>query len=110
MNIHLGGNARLDRDVRRVLIHREPSITGVTTGGTVSGKTKAQPAPMMLCPLGLMAVGNCDRRVASPALIMEIGSGPDGSSLTVDYQRYEGSGVEKLSGQPSSIRAANPVA
>ncbi len=77
--------ARLDRDVRRVLVHREPSITGVTAEDVVTGAVGAQPVTMRLCPSGLEAASWGDRRVAPLALVTGNGSGPDGSSLTVDY-------------------------
>jgi len=37
-------------------------------------------------------------RAGTSAFTAEIGSGPDGSSLTVDSQRSSGSGAEKVSG------------
>ena len=60
--------------------------------------------------MGLEAVRRCDRRVARLSLVTENGSGPDGSSLTVDYQRSKGSGAEKLVGQLVLIRAATSAA
>jgi len=36
------------------------------------------------------------------------GSGPDGSSLTADYQRSPGSGAEKVSGQLTLGEVGNP--
>lgn len=45
--------------------------------------------------MGLEVASRCSRRAASFALVSEIGSGPDGSSLTVYYQRSLGSGTEK---------------
>ena len=41
-----------------------------------------------------------DRRVVTDTLIAETGSGPDGSSLTANYQRSRGGGAEKQCGKP----------
>jgi len=38
------------------------------------------------------------RRAGFPTFTAEIGSGPDGSSLTANSQRSPGSGAEKVSG------------
>jgi len=57
----------------------------VTAGDAVTGKARALTTTMRPCPMGLEAAGRCDRRVACPVIVMENGSGPDGSSLTVDY-------------------------
>ena len=49
-------------------------------------------------------VGVCtpdNRRVVADTLIAGSGSGPDGSSLTANYQRSRGSGVEEQCGKPA---------
>ena len=46
--------------------------------------------------MGLEVASRCSRRAALLALVSEIGSGPDGSSLTGYYQRSWGCGTEKL--------------
>jgi len=65
---------------------------------------------MMLCPPGLVAVSWRSWRVAPLALITGTGSGPDGSSLTVDYRRSKGSGAEKVVGPHAWDQAATSVA
>jgi len=52
-------------------------------------------ATMRLCPVGLEVPDDRSRRAAVADLVTEIGSGPDGSSLTVYYQRSRGGGAEK---------------
>ncbi len=77
--------ARLDRDVRHALFTPQMSIAGVTAGDAVTGEVRALPTTMMPRPMGLEADRRCDRRVARLSLVMGNGSGPDGSSLTMDY-------------------------
>jgi len=102
--------ARLDRDVRRALIHREPSIAGVTAGDGVTGTVHAQSSTMRLCPSGLVAVSWRGWRAAPLALIRGNGSGPDGSSLTLDYRRSKGGGAEEMAGSHARNQAATSVA
>ena len=45
--------------------------------------------------MGLELTYACSRRAVRFVLVTEIGSGPDGSSLTVYYQRSRGCGAEK---------------
>ena len=47
------------------------------------------------------------RRAGSSAFASGIGSGPDGNSLTADYQRSPGSGAEAVSGQPTLGEVGN---
>jgi hypothetical protein len=102
--------ARLDRDVRRALIHRKPSIAGVTAGDGVTGTAHAQSSTMRLCPSGLVAVSRRGWRAAPLALIRGNGSGPDGSILTLDYRRSKGLGAEKMTGSHARNQAATFVA
>ena len=50
---------------------------------------------MRLCPVGPELANARSRRAADVALVTDIGSDPDGSSLTVCYRRSRGSGAEK---------------
>ena len=52
-------------------------------------------ATMRPCPVGLEVPNYRSRRAAGVGLVSDIGSGPDGSSLTVYYQRSRGCGAEK---------------
>ena len=52
-------------------------------------------ATMRPCPVGLEVPDDRSRRAAVADLVTEIGSGPDGSSLTDYYQRSRGGGAEK---------------
>jgi len=102
--------ARLDRDVRRVLVHRQPSITGVTAEDDVTGTVHAQSSTMRSCPSGPAAVSWHSWRAVLLALIRGNGSGPDGSSLTLDYRRSKGGGAEKATGPHARGQAATSVA
>lgn len=64
---------------------------------------------MRSCPVGLEVAAGCSRRAASIALVTEIGSGPDGSSLTVYYQRSQGCGTEKPCDSLQGGMATSPV-
>ncbi len=91
-------------------LYTATSIAGVTGEDVVTGAVRALPVTMRPCPMGLEASWRRDRRVACHVMVTESGSGPDGSSLTVDYQRSEGCGAKELAGPPVPIRAATSLA
>ena len=64
---------------------------------------------MRFCPVGLEVASRCSRRAALFVLITEIGSGPDGSSLTVYYQRSQGCGTEKRCDSFQEVLATSSV-
>ena len=64
---------------------------------------------MRSCPVGLVVASRCSRRAALFALITETGSGPDGSSLTVYYQRSWGRGTEKQCDSFQEVLATSSV-
>jgi len=64
---------------------------------------------MRSCPVGLEVASECSRRAALFALVTEIGPGPDGSSLTVYYQRSQGCGTEKRCDSFQGVLATSTV-
>lgn len=86
------------------------SIAGVTGEDVVTGAVRALQVTMRPCPMGLEASWRCGRRVARHDMVTGSGLGPDGSSLTVDYQRSWGCGAKESAGPPAPIRAATSLA
>lgn len=89
---------RLDRDAWRILVYRNRQYAEVTAGEYVDGLLQAHKRDYDILSCGAGVYGGHDRRVEVTILIAEIGPGPDGSSLTVNYRRSRGSGVEKQCG------------
>ena len=83
---------------------------GVTAGDVVTELAQVQATTMRPCPRGLKVVLWSSWRAGPSTLVAEIGSGPDGNSLTADSQRSLGSGAEEVSGSPVWARPATSVA
>ncbi len=99
--------ARSNRGVRRALIHRNRRYAGVTTGDGVITPWMSQILTMRFRPSGSKVTWESTGGSRSLVFAMEIGSGPEGNSLYMDYRCSMGCGVEKGSGELISVVSAN---
>lgn len=78
-------HVRLDRDVWRILVYRNRQYAEVTAGEDVDGLLQAHKCDYEILSCGAGVYSGCGRRAEVAVLIAGNGSGPDGSSLTVNY-------------------------
>ena len=76
---------RLDRDAWRILVYRNRQYAEVTAAEDVRGSFQAHKCDYEILSCGAGVCIRRDRRAVVGTLIAENGSGPDGSSLTVNY-------------------------
>ncbi len=100
-------SARSNRGVRRALIHRNRRYAGVTTGDSVITPWMSQILTMRFRPSGSKVTWGSTGGSIPLVFAMKIGSGPEGSSLYMDYRCSMGCGVEKGSGSLISVVSAN---